>query len=187
MPQAGRRSAAISAFSAVKCSYSRRHQLRLQHRRHLIPSEIQPLGRLHLRHRHIRLAVVVVRIPEQEPNPALVLRRQNLHFNIFRRIRLRPPRKRLQPRTNHHPAPRRDLLKPVHRLANKMLRLRPPAWRSRPSRKSVTDKSSATAHRNTSPCAQCPAPYAPGQAPAAKPSLQTHPAKAARPSDAAIV
>src|ERR1017187_272651 len=112
----------FSVSSVVKLLVSRVSDLRLQSRRHFIPPEILPLGRLHLRHRHIRFAVVVIRIPEQESISALVLRRQNLHFNVLRRIRLRPPRKRLQPRTNHHPAPRCDLLKPLHRLPNKMLR-----------------------------------------------------------------
>jgi hypothetical protein len=50
-----------------------------------VATEIFSLGRAHLRHRSIRLAVIIGGVPEQEPDPTLVFGSDYLRLDIFQR------------------------------------------------------------------------------------------------------
>src|ERR1700693_4298189 len=87
----------------------------------LVPPKIPALGRPHLGHRRIGLAVVVGGIPEQKADSARVFRRLHLDFDVLWRVGLGPPAEGLQPWTYYHVAPFGDQLEALHGFANKML------------------------------------------------------------------
>src|SRR5215469_8807815 len=90
-------------------------------RAYLISPEVLPLRGLHLRHSCIRLAVVVIGVPEEESDSALVLSRQDLDFDVFRRVGLGAPGEGLEPWTDHDAAAGDYLLESLHRLPDEVL------------------------------------------------------------------
>src|SRR4029077_13172040 len=75
----------------------------------LIAAEILALSRDHFGHGGVRLAVIICGIPEQESDPALVLRGDHLDLDIFRRVSLGSPAEGLQPGPDDHAAALGDL------------------------------------------------------------------------------
>src|SRR5579864_1618632 len=82
----------------AKCDF--RMLLRWQ----LVPAEILAFGGAHLRHGGVRLAVVVVGVPEKKSDATFVLCGQDLDFNVFGRIGFGAPREGLQPGPQNHAA-----------------------------------------------------------------------------------
>src|SRR5580700_9091381 len=101
--------AGVALYGRSSSAIATGRQRRIANRRlslyaHFIAAEILTFRGAHLGHGHVWFRVIVIGVPEQKSHTALLLGGLNLHLNILRRVSLRPPRKSLQPRTNHHSA-----------------------------------------------------------------------------------
>src|SRR5437899_7065277 len=88
---------------------------------YFVSSEVAAFGGSHLRHGSVGLRVVVIGVPEEKADAAFLFRNLNLNFNIFRRVSLGAPGKRLQPGANHDATVLGDEHEAVHGLTDEML------------------------------------------------------------------
>src|SRR5215831_10178688 len=92
----------------------------LRERGQFVAAEVLVFRSAHFGHGHEGLRVVVVGVPEQEADAALLFRHMHLRLDVFRRVGLGAPGKGLQPWAENDAAALGDQLEAIHRFADEV-------------------------------------------------------------------
>src|SRR5207244_7667914 len=87
-----------------------------------VATEELGLGGAHVRHGRIRFAVIVIGIPEQETDSALVFGDLDLYLDVLRRVCSGAPAEGLKPGANYHATALGNQPETIHGLADEVLR-----------------------------------------------------------------